>query len=647
MNIDYQSMRLIRFSRTLACLFMFLLNFITQVDAQGIDSISKLVDGVLGSKSKIKIQSSIYQKDTLAISGYLRKALEYQSDNYDSLKLYTDKALSGALKTGDLDKISQSIEMLGRYYIFQENYATAGACFLKCLSIEEKRNIPTRIADINDELGIIYYYQEVFGKSLQYSNRALEIYRKQHDTLNIAKSYSHLGSLYSSREFCETRSKDQKAIDFKTALEYHEKAVQLCVKTGNKPLMINEFVNIASVYNKLDQPSKALPYLKQALEYHRKAGNLNRIVGALQTMGRTYLKLKRNDLSIQCYQEALSISLKNNFLDGIQYLYEAMAQTYDAAKDYKNAYNYYIKYMTIRDSLNNAIKAKSLFELETKFQSEKKEKEIVKLRAEKREKNILIFALSGLMAIVIILGLFIFKNIRNKRIISEQTIRIREQQILEMEKERQLIATKSVLQGEEAERTRMARDLHDGLGGMLSSVKINLSSMKGNSIITDENAEAFNHAIGLLDHSITELRRVAHNMMPETLVHYGLKVAFEDFVSRISTENTPQIDFQFFGQEGRYSSELEITGYRIGQELVNNALKHSGAGTINLQLISETNRLCIQVMDNGKGFDTSVPTGGGKGLVSIRDRVTAMNGTFEIWSKPGEGTETTAEFLVS
>jgi signal transduction histidine kinase len=295
----------------------------------------------------------------------------------------------------------------------------------------------------------------------------------------------------------------------------------------------------------------------------------------------------------------------------------------------------------------NAEKSRSLFEMESKYQSEKKEKEILKLTAEKREKNFLLFTLSGLIILMIIMGFFINKNIRNRRIISEQTIRIKEQHIQELEKERQLIATRSVLLGEETERSRMARDLHDGLGGLLSGVKINLSAMKGNSIITDENAEAFNHAIKLLDHSITELRRVAHNMMPETLVHYGIKAAFEDFVTRIRNENTPEIDFQFFGEEGRYSAELEITVYRIGQELVNNAMKHSEAGTINLQLILESTRLCIQVIDNGKGFDTSGNNGGGKGLESIRDRVAANNGKFEIWSKPGEGTEATVEFLVS
>ncbi|NVO21078.1 MAG: sensor histidine kinase [Bacteroidetes bacterium] len=632
-------------SISLTCFIV--LFFILNVRSQEMDSILKIVNPIMTGNPALSPSRTGYVKDTARISVFLIKAREYQSSHYDSLKYYSFKALDASLRLKDLLWISRSMQMTGRYYGTLEDYKNQGVCYLTCLKIEEQRKDLRRIAELTDELGVVYSYQEIFNKSLQYYTKALDTYLQLNDTLNIAKCYSHIGTLHSSREFCETRTLAQRAVDFATAIKYLEKSVDLCRKINYKPLMINGFVNIGSVYNKLDQPSKALPYILDALSYYRQNNNLNNINGTLYTLGKTYFKLKKYDLSTNCYLESMKIGLDNHFLDGIQYLYEAMAQTYASANDFKNAYKYYLKYMTIRDSLVNAEKARSLFELETKYQSEKKEKEILKLTSEKREKNFLILTLTCLVFLMTIIGFFIFKNIRNNRIITEQTIRIKEQHIQELEKERQLIATRSVLQGEEAERSRMARDLHDGLGGLLSGVKINLSAMKGNSIITEENAQAFDHAIKLLDHSITELRRVAHNMMPETLVHYGLKAAFEDFISRMRTEDLPGIDFQFFGEEGRYSSELEITVYRIGQELVNNALKHSEAQSINLQLISESSRLCIQVMDNGKGFDTSLKSSGGKGLESIRDRVAANNGKFEIWSKPSEGTEATVEFLLS
>lgn len=619
--------------------------------AQNLDSMSVVIDRLVNQKARTTAKPiskpTTYRTDTIKISSYLSLARKVQTENYDSLLFYTQKALRLSFKIADLPWISRSVQMLGRYYMMKEDYHTATKCFLKSLSIEEKLNSTQRIADLNDELGTIYYYQEIFGKALAYYTGALAEYEKNQDTMNIVKVYSHIGNLYSSREFCEQRTTDQKREDFNTAIQYFEKTISLCSKIGYKPLIINSYVNIAAVYNKLDKPAVALSYLKKATDYYRTSKNMSRLSGSLFTLGITYFKLKQYNKAIEAYDESLKIGLANKQTEGIQYLYEAMAQTYYSSKDYKKAYDNYIRYMTIRDSLVTAEKAKQLFELETRYQTEKKEKEIVELTSEKREKNLMIIALAGLLIMLVIASYFFVKTIRNKKLIAEQTIEIKERQIQELEKERQLVATKSVLKGEESERSRMARDLHDGLGGLLSGVKINLSSMKGNSIITSENAQAFDHAIKLLDTSISELRRVAHNLMPETLNHYGLKTALHDFIGEMSKNPSTELTFSFFGADIRFESQLELTAFRIAQELVNNALKHSSAAKIDLQLIADIDRVCIQVVDNGKGFDTKSISSDGKGLVSIRDRVTANSGRFEIESTPGVGTEATVEFLLS
>lgn len=619
--------------------------------AQNVDSIGILIDRLVNEKatkpSKPISNTAGHRADTTKISTYLSTAHNFQTENYDSLLFYTEKALKISFKITDLPWISKSVQILGRYYMLKEDYNPATKCFLQSLSIEEKLNNSRRIADLNDELGGIYFYQELFNKALPYFTAALAVYEKNHDTMNMAKVYSHIGNLHSSREYCEHRSIPQKRVDYSTAIQYFEKSIQLCTAIGYKPLIINSYVNIAAVYNKFDKPEKALPYLQEAIDYFRSTKKLNELSGSLQTLGITYYKLKNYDKSIESFKEALKIGIDNNFTDGIQYLYESMAQTYDGAKDYKNARDYYVKYMTVKDSVANFEKSKELFEVETKYQTEKKENEIIKLTAEKREKNLLLLALSGLILMLTISGYFFVKNIRNKKLIAEQTLEIKEQYIQDLEKERQLVATKSVLKGEESERSRMARDLHDGLGGLLSGVKINLSSMKGNSIITSENAQAFDHAIKLLDTSISELRRVAHNLMPETLNHYGLKTALNDFIGEMSKNPSTELTFSFFGADIRFEPQLELTAFRIAQELVNNAMKHSGAAKIDLQLIADIDMICIQVVDNGKGFDTKGKLGDGKGLVSIRDRVTANNGRFEIESTPGEGTDATVEFLLS
>ena len=172
--------------------------------------------------------------------------------------------------------------------------------------------------------------------------------------------------------------------------------------------------------------------------------------------------------------------------------------------------------------------------------------------------------------------------------------------------------------------------------------------MKENAIITSENLAHFNHALDLLDTSITEMRRVAHNLMPETLMHYGLRTALNDFIKQVAPEGPPKISLNTFGDDLRYEKEIEITLYRITQELTTNALKHAHARQIDIQLFTEKDRICVQVIDNGIGFDPERldPSKAGKGLKNINDRVTAFGGKFEIISLPEKGTESLIEFMI-
>jgi len=132
-------------------------------------------------------------------------------------------------------------------------------------------------------------------------------------------------------------------------------------------------------------------------------------------------------------------------------------------------------------------------------------------------------------------------------------------------------------------------------------------------------------------------------------MHYGLQTAVNDFIKQVEPDGFPVIRFSLFGDDLRYEKELEISIYRITQELVNNALKHAAARQIDVQLFTEKNRISVQVIDDGKGFNPEIAKNGktSKGLKNINDRITAFNGHLEILSEPGKGTECTLEFLIS
>jgi signal transduction histidine kinase len=273
---------------------------------------------------------------------------------------------------------------------------------------------------------------------------------------------------------------------------------------------------------------------------------------------------------------------------------------------------------------------KNVMALDKKYETEKKEKQLIIQQATINKKNTLNYMLIGSTTALFIISLLSYRNFSQKR-------KLQEQKITELENEKLLLATQSILKGQEEERSRMAKDLHDGLGGLLSGVKLQLGAMKGNLILSEENGKTFNRALSKLDESISEMRRVAHNLMPEALMKLGLQQALQDYCDGLSELQDFKINTEFYGLEKRMEPSFEIVVYRIVQELLNNSVKHSGASAILVQVMRQDKNLTITVEDNGKGFDKEAVLQGA-GLVNISSRVDYLKGQLDIKTDPGKGT---------
>jgi signal transduction histidine kinase len=174
---------------------------------------------------------------------------------------------------------------------------------------------------------------------------------------------------------------------------------------------------------------------------------------------------------------------------------------------------------------------------------------------------------------------------------------------------------------------------------MLSGVKLSLGAMKGNLILTEDNARLFSKALNQLDNSISEMRRVAHNMMPEALLRLGLMQAVQDYCEGLSESQSLTINWQFHGLDKRLDAATEIVVYRIVQELLNNVVKHSRATEVLVQIMRHENNLNITIEDNGKGFSVDEASYiKGAGLSNVRTRVDYLKGQLDIQSAPGKGT---------
>ena len=216
-----------------------------------------------------------------------------------------------------------------------------------------------------------------------------------------------------------------------------------------------------------------------------------------------------------------------------------------------------------------------------------------------------------------------------------------------MEKEQQVASLQAMVNGQETERTRIARDLHDGLGSLFSTIKMHFSTLQDEEQQLKENS-LFKKSYELVNTASTEVRRIAHNMMPEVLLRVGLTDALKDLAGTINSAKLLNISLQFYGMDKRLNASTEIMLYRIIQELLNNIIKHAQATEAIIQFNRDGNQLQITVEDNGRGFNTQqVEEKKHAGLETIQSRVNYLNGKLSIESQQGLGTTVMMDFLIN
>jgi two-component system, NarL family, sensor kinase len=278
-------------------------------------------------------------------------------------------------------------------------------------------------------------------------------------------------------------------------------------------------------------------------------------------------------------------------------------------------------------------------EMRTQFDTEKKEEEnlrllkenelqALKIQVKAKEKKNSIIVISSISASLILLILMLFFRFRNQKK-HELTQKIAEQ------KELNLI---EVIEAEEKERIRFARDLHDGLGQLLSTARINIAALEEN--IDTEDKSLLDNSMSLIDQSVNEVRNISHNIMPVSLMRYGLKSALEDMFKRINDTGEIKINSKINGLDDRFSEINEINIYRLVQEIINNILKHANATFINISIEKVKKSLNLFIINDGKQLDISmINKGKGIGWNNIYARVNIMNGIILIEPNIESGTE--------
>lgn len=559
-----------------------------------------------------------------------------------------------------------------KIYHAKFDYRTALTYCLKSLDVAKRGNNRFQEATSCRAIFNIYHNLRMNDSAVKYGVYALKLTEEIGDTSNVATNFGNLCWLYLDlSQYDKAVYYGLKGIE---AGEHYKDSIGLLISMNNVALtyqsqhkyteavaILRKQLVIAGLVNRPRSVRNALTNLALAYYSTGNATALNDVVTQLNAfnMGNTAL-----DSKSRCYQyldngynyiyqkkfkeaeeqllQGMKLAEQDSVVDAQLGIYLTLSQLKFARHDFAAGSFYESKWDDLYGSNHEKELSEYGAEMETKYETEKKEQQIKLKDAQLKTTAVWNYVLIGTAFFLLVISLLSYRTYRQKQ-------KLQQQRINELEIQQQLTATEAILKGEEQERARLAKDLHDGLGGMLSGIKFAFSRIRGNLVMTAENNEAFERSLDMLDGSIKEMRRVAHNMMPEALLQYGLDTALRDYTNEINKAGMLQVLYQSINMENKsINSTSSVIIYRIVQELLNNIVKHAAAQKALVQLVLQDNTLLVTVEDDGKGLDLQqIENAPGIGWKNIRSRVEFLKGAIDIQSTPGKGVSVNMEFTVS
>lgn len=556
--------------------------------------------------------------------------------NYDSSLHYFQRVVDFHLRNGREENTLQARFNMGVVRSFQGWYEESLKHYIQALKIAEEIDDQHMVSDILNSMGIIHKKLKNYDQSLEMTTTALQIAIARDNMIHQANCLSNIGSLYAEMQL------------FDSALVYFQKAYEID-KTQNVEWGIgHQLTNIGQVYTEMGEYILALDYLTKGLEVREKLGQRKEIAESFLKLA-LLKNLQKNGLEAVGYaKQAITLAQEIGDRPSLRDAHKMLAQAYGHLGDYQHAYQHQLAYTELHDSLLNKTNTQQINTLQAQYESEKKEKEIALLSRDREiqqatilQKNTKIQALTTVFILsflfIVLLILFFRSRVKNQKLITRKNEELHQRKIHQLEQQQKIISMEAMVSGQEEERKRIAKDLHDGLGNLLANVQMQFSTVQ--DYIKNEKLTFYQEANQLLGEACGEVRKIAHNMMPGTLTKFGLISAIMDMKNSIERTQKISVDVQVYGIHQRLEEKVEISLYRIIQELMNNIIKHAQATEVMIQLARQGDELNLLVEDNGVGFDLSeAQTKSGLGMRSLESRVRYVDGSMEIDTVPGRGT---------
>jgi len=656
--------------RFLALYTLLLLLFSKTIVAQQHDRIADSLKIVLAKSKEDTNKVNLLIELGNTVSYYdLVAAEKYMTDGI---------ALSKKLKYEE--GVGRCSYILGFVYMDLSNYPAAWQQLQEAEAVAVKLGLTDLLAKVNNAKGGWYYMQsDMFNASYHYS-KATTLFQQLKDTVREITVFQNLISTLN-----ETKS-------YQRSIKLNLQLIEKLKGTPDITQLSHAYnhLMIAYVGNKeINKAEQLIPLLRSCINQSIDAAG---IADAYYVIGDVYLQSNRYDSAITYFNKAKEIAFKENYQPA--YFTVGLGTAYLQKKDLTNAGKYlnealalakksntrdvYLKaYLPLSEyyfQLNNPVKAyeylkeyNNLYDsvltdqtrqyasyLESMNETQKKEKEITALTLSNTEKEITVVKRNRLLIIggisslslLLLLGL-LYRNIQQKQLITNNHNIFQEAQIKFLERQQQVISLQSMVNGQETERSRIAKDLHDGLGGLFSTIKMYFSTLQHDEPHL-KTSLLFSKSYELIDTASEEVRRIAHNMMPEVLMKLGLIPSIQDMCNNITAGKLLKVKLQSYGMERRLGASTEIMLYRIVQELLNNIIKHAQASEVIVQFNKAPERLTVTIEDNGRGFDLLENEGKkNAGLETIKSRVNYLNGNISIESSKDMGTTIMMDFLIN
>ena len=553
------------------------------------------------------------------------------------------------------------IDSINKLYIQGLNIPQDSIVFLfqNNLKNAEKINYQLGMADAYSQLSLVFGYQGKYEESARNTIEGIKIYEKLNQMDRVADYYAEMGYSMKYRDLkqallymqkgkaiAETNNFENELKDIynnygvlkeinnelDSALFYYDKGLKMKMKLNDTIGIPYSWSNMAGVYGLQENFSRSREYFNKSLQQRLVWADSLGIAENYTQLGEVFMAEKKWKEAIPFMHKSLPISLKKQYQNLTQYNYKMLSDIYKKLNNADSALYYFEQYSAVKDSVHSIKVQESIAALNIEFETEKKQNEILKQRAqlaekdlEVRRKNTFIFGSLGLAIILGLLGYLLFKQqkLKNRQLQKEG----------ELKTALAKIETQNKLQ---EQRLRISRDLHDNIGAQLTFIISSIDNLKyGFSDISEKLNNKLSGISNFTAQTIYELRDTIWAMNKENITFEDLQARIANFIEHAKNASE-RIDFSFNIEENVdeahiFTSVEGMNIYRIIQEAVNNALKYASADEIEINISEKETKYLIEISDNGIGFDPETIELG-NGLNNMKKRVREINGTLQIKS---------------